>query len=227
MLLPPQSLHLLLRRWCAEAAAATVFALAPLPLVLAEAATAAVFARAPPPLVFAEGASATVFALAPHPLVLANTAAAAVFTRAPHPLVLANTAAAAVFTRAPLSLMLADAAATAVLAHVLHATVLAARERTCTPAAQSQPQRRVLGGIDCLVARHSQESDEQHHSPGRYRHGHGSIGVLQKPVQKQLTVLVWTVRGSMPSAAHRRVIENYGSLCHDTAACPGKHFCCS
>jgi len=64
--------------------------------------------------------------------------------------------------------MIADAAATAVLAHVLDATVLAARERTCTPAAQSQPQRRwVLGGVDCLVAPHSQEIDAQHHSPGR------------------------------------------------------------
>jgi len=116
----------------------------------------------------AEAAAAAVFTRAPLALVFADAAAAAVFTPAPPPLVLTDAAAAAVFTPAPLSLMLADTAATAVLAHVLDATVLAARERTCTPAAQSQPQRRwVLGGVGCLVAPHSQESDAQHNSPRR------------------------------------------------------------
>jgi len=49
----------------ADAAAATFFAVAPLPLVLADAATTAVFALAPPSLVLAEAAAAAVFALAP------------------------------------------------------------------------------------------------------------------------------------------------------------------
>jgi len=75
----------------------TIFAPAPLPLVLAEAAAAAVFARTPLPLVLAEAAASAVFARAPLPLVLADAAAAAVFAPALHPLVLAEAAASAVF----------------------------------------------------------------------------------------------------------------------------------
>jgi len=74
----------------AEAAAAAVFAVAPLPLVLIDAAAATVFALAPPPLVLAEATAAAVFALAPPPLVLAEADATAVFAPAPLPLVFAK-----------------------------------------------------------------------------------------------------------------------------------------
>jgi len=58
----------------AEGAASTVFARAPLPLVLAEAAASA-FAFSLSPLVLAESAAPAVFAIAPH----AERATAAVF----------------------------------------------------------------------------------------------------------------------------------------------------
>ena len=91
----------------------TIFALAPLPLVLAKAAAAAVFARVPPPLVLADPAAA-VFALVPLPLVLAEAAAAAVFAPAPLPLGFTEAAAATDFTRAPPPLVPAEAATAAV-----------------------------------------------------------------------------------------------------------------
>jgi len=55
-----------------DAAAATVFATAPPPLVLAEAAATAVLAAAPVPLVLAEAAATAVLAGAPLPLVFAD-----------------------------------------------------------------------------------------------------------------------------------------------------------
>jgi len=85
----------------ADAAAETVFTLAPHSLVLADHAAAAVFALAPLPLVLAEAAATAIFACAPPPLVFAEAAAATVFARAPLPLVLADAAAATVFTLAP------------------------------------------------------------------------------------------------------------------------------
>jgi len=88
--------------YCLALDLSTIFAPAPLPLVLAEVAAAVVFAVAPPALVLAEAAAATVFALALAPLVLADAAAAAVFALAPLPLVLAEAVTTAVFTPAPL-----------------------------------------------------------------------------------------------------------------------------
>jgi len=104
---------------------ATVFTLAPPPLVLAEAAAAAIFALAPHPLVLAKAAAATVFTLGPPPLVLTQTTATAVLAHIPKSLVLADARAATVFTFAALTLVLANVAAAAVSAVAPNALVLA------------------------------------------------------------------------------------------------------